>query len=319
MDFFTAFAAMRLMKSRFNIITVLSFIIISVAATSGNAMNMACFDKLFQATQSVIAKFSRPTIEEIAAKIVTTAESSLRKTGWKPEVGNRGKEYWTIDGPISKTKANYPNRAYESAFVNIFFKTGSITKTSRDFIENYLKSRKADQKGTHILDLFGSGFYIQDQTLADSITGMRLGPFDREFLPKDYLGYIPTEILGDALNSKTWKELDMSKKTRSIPSFDLVTLNPEGGWKEATFNRTYSGNANALKYIVGQVLTRLSATGRFYFHIPLPYGSKDFSMHPVLRDLVIQIEKYTHYRLVLDYQVGIISPIAYLDGAIVPK
>lgn len=278
----------------------------------------SCSEIFLKSDQSVDFQILIPRYI-VSKEIYKSAEVALYETGWRPIEGYGKKEVWEYDGPRGAERFYNPKRDYEEAFAEIITKTDSTLETSFDFFENFLRERKINKQQTNVLDLFGSGFFIEGQNFADSITGMRFGPFDRSQLPSDYKGQVPTEILGDAMNSKTWQKLDESFLTRSIHSIDLVTMRPKGGWQQATFSHTADQNIQALKYIIGQVLLRLSPSGRFYFKIPISQLPGKLSDHAVLQDLVMKIQMETPYRLILVSKLTSYGATYCLEGALVPK
>lgn len=297
-------------------------LLISVLISNQVKAAPTCKEILFNVNQSAFFQNSQnlftSQIRQIVSKeIYNMAEGALLETGWIPIEGHGPKELWEYDGPQSVGRFYNPKKDYEEAFGSILIKSG--VGTLNDFFENFLKERRIKNQHTHVLDLFGSGFFIEGQSLADSITGMRYGPYDQSQLGNDYKGIVPTEILGDAMNSKTWQKLDESFLKRSIHSVDLVTMRPKGGWQQATFSDTADQNIQALKFIIGQVLSRLSPTGRFYFKIPIPQLPGKISEHPDLQALVFQIQNLTPYKLILESKVRSDNFTYCLDGALVPK
>lgn len=248
--------------------------------------------------------------------IIESSQTSLMKTGWKPSEGIGHPGIWRQDGPkgtLGTTPGYSPKHAYDSEFTAILAKTG--VRRSYDFFDRFLRESRLAHRQVHVLDVFGSGFFIEQPELADSITGLRFEPFNRAHLPKNYTLPLPTEILGDAINMKTWQRLDESMRERSISSFELVVMRPEGGWREASFGRSDERSAHALKFAIGQVLSRLSPTGRFYFKIP----TELYPSHATLRELVDVIETQTSHRLVLLPTADSIRRTYYLEGALLPK
>ncbi len=297
--------------------TTLSILFLAIVATGQTANASNSCSRIFL-TLKHPSTHGNP-LKNFSDELIASAESSLRKAGWKPLEGHGVPEDWTLDGPTNSQKDYNPTEQYDYQFSEVLGKIG-ITKPQGHF-KNLLKESRSQGIGTNVLDLFGSGFFVEDQSLADSITGMRYGPY-AGIIPKSYFGKQPEEVLGDAMNSKTWKRLDHSMKARSIPAMDLVTMRPEGGWQRASFSTTPNQNAQAIKFIVGPVLKRLSPTGRFYFSVPIPDLPGSFSEYPVLQELVSLIESQTPYKLILSSETTKLlktSTTYYLDGAIVPK
>ena len=159
--------------------------------------------------------------------------------------------------------------------------------------------------GPDVIDLMGSGFFGLYSNVS-SLTGLRFDPFD----PNQWTGtnsitraLIPPQILGDIRNDKTWRQLDASMTERGIGSFDLVTLFPVGGWN---FSATDLQFLYAFQATVGNVLMRISPTGRFYFDVgphfvyPRPRGVDyfdDITGHPILETMIENINQNTPFEI----------------------
>jgi len=234
----------------------------------------------------------------------------LRKTGWKPASGEGPPEKWNIDGPA------YARLSYEGGFRGLFYK---LKLDSEHFFENLLQARRTAGKSTNVLDLFGSGYFVENQALADSITGVRYGPFDRSKVPKEYWPkYFPEEVLGDILSPITWKKLDRSMERRGIPKMDLIVMRPEGGWESAPFTLTERQNALAFGYIVRQALTRLSDDGEFYFDLWVRHTPGDPTRNPMILKLQEEVAKYTNHELIFTkMEVG--GQVQRFEGMLRPK
>jgi len=225
--------------------------------------------------------------------------------------GFGGPETWQSDGTHGTTK-------YDTDFSELYAETGQSSFT------DLLKDRKQLAQTTHILDLFGSGFFVENPELADSITGMRWGPIDRTStdahtqLLLNQLPATPNEILGDAMNPKTWEKLKVSMRDRKIPKIDLVTMRPHGGWLDNAFDPLM--NATAIEIMVENVLSILSDNGRFYFSVDTLMYQGNFSQIEPLLNLQERIESTTPYRLILKPQMtddGAKTRI--LNGLLMPK
>ena len=93
---------------------------------------------------------------------------------WKPIEGSGKPERWSFDGHDG---AKY----YDQDFADLY------TRTGQKSLSEILTHRRSDGRTNHVLDIFGSGFFVEDQSLADSITGVRLGPFSKEKTNYDYV------------------------------------------------------------------------------------------------------------------------------------
>lgn len=238
----------------------------------------------------------------------------MRKTGWMPLRGKGSAESWTVDGP-------------EMAFYLREIRAVMLAAEPRvGTINTLLERRMENGQTTHVLDLFGSGFFIRPPEFdvmgidVHSVTGMRYGPFDRTQLPANFpLNKMPTEVLGDIFEPQTWKGLDQSMRARNIPKMDLVAMRPVGAWDQSPFSETVEGNAAALTFILQNVIARLSPTGRFYFTLNLRPLNGVISETPEFQKLVQMIETKTPYRLVLLSRTSYDGNTVGLDGALVPK
>lgn len=260
---------------------------------------------------------------------------------WLPEEGHGVPDRWLIDG------VNDSLSLYENALNKIF----NITEPDRpridgkpyvprfwkgQFISKLLSARKISGLKNHVLDLFGSGFFAAqfEPQQVDSITGLRWESFvvkNKELNDQEHpiLKITPEEVLGDIFNPKTWNLLDNSIVTRSISKFDLVTMNPVGGWVNTYFYKTKSIELNikALKYIIENVVIRLSDNGHFYFNIPLPIKKGSIKPDQILTNEIFdELKNYieTNYsrRVELtiseDYLAGL-GETVQLVGAVLPK
>lgn len=157
----------------------------------------------------------------------------------------RENDIWPVDPPYHLT--GEPG-GYDSFFNDL------LEKENADSFEILLSARKDDRKPTNVLDLFGSGYFINDLSVADSITGVRLlntKAATLKLLQSDIdYGYAEEEgklekramdqiekvtasskwsqIEGNLFLPTTWNALDKNAKQRGIPSFDLITIKPEG-------------------------------------------------------------------------------------------
>ncbi len=236
----------------------------------------------------------------------------LAKIGYSAKAGSGQPESWHNDGP------EHAKTDYEREFSDILAMVG--VTSSANYFENLLQDRHSKKQSNHVLDLFGSCFFIENQKQADSLTGLRFGPFAQDQLPSGYpKDKVPTEVLGDIFHVATWDNLDKSMAERSIPSLDLVTMRPEGGWQYLEL-RTANQNIHALRFIVNNVKRRLSPTGRFYFSIHLiPQLPGSLSEHPLLKTFAREIEETSPYKLILKSKLSTVNTTYFLDGALVPK
>jgi hypothetical protein len=256
------------------------------------------------------AVFTPAAAQDPATKMIGEGLAGLRQAGILPQEGHGPPEQWSIDGP------ERPRRSYMHAFSDLMQDLGAAR--TEFYFENLLRAKRAAGGSAHVCDLMGSGYFIEDRSAADSVTGLRWGAFRRDSA-EDFKIKKPVEVLGDILNPATWDALDASMRERGIPALDLAVMRPEGGWMQSPWYKSPAGNVHALKIILGQVLRRLSPDGHFYFEIKTPQVRGKFSERPALQALIREIEARTPYRLVLHSSVSAIGTTYRLSGALVPK
>jgi hypothetical protein len=195
----------------------------------------------------------------------------------------------------------------------ILAQLGVVAK--KGYFERVLSWRRQQALSTHVLDIFGSGFFIKHPLQPDSITGIRVDSyFGPDVLPA---ALRPFEIAGDALEPTTWAELDGSMRARSIPAFDLIAMRPLMAWDYSLGEKSMERAHFALKYIVAQALARLSPEGQFYFTIMSPVEPRQ--AYRVLRDVAQRIALETPYKLILLPVLGRDGEAYALTGALLPK
>lgn len=231
---------------------------------------------------------------------------------WRPIEGHGNPENWGCDGYDGATY-------YDKDFAELYQKLGIQS------ISHLLSHRKSQGQKNHVLDVFGSGFYVEDRSLVDSITGIRFGPFSRESTDPYIMRLLaklpptPTEILGDATHPQTWAMLKESMKSRNIPSINIAAMRPEGGWQRAPFAQTANQNVLAVSLMVENVLLILSEDGQFYFSVNIPQVPGDIRTHPVLQQLVRRLEEETRFHLYLTVKMSTVNTTYQLSGVIYPK
>lgn len=151
---------------------------------------------------------------------------------------------WATDGVENPP---HTGQSYEDSFAPFLYELGANT------FSDYLSERKALGKNTHVLDLFGGGYFLQDLDSVDSITGVRLEDIDerieqelltdvqsldlstRQFY-QDQLSFFQTlkrfdrrEVIeGNLFRFKTWDQINTSMRNRGIPAFDMIVCRPVG-------------------------------------------------------------------------------------------
>ena len=232
--------------------------------------------------------------------------------GWRPREGAGPPERWFFDGHQGATY-------YDKDFAELYRRVGVRS------LSDVLMQRKMAGLDSHALDIFGSGFFIGDRTLVESITGLRLGAFSRETADPDFgdlldhLPPTPTEILGDAMNPKTWSALRESMRSRAIPAMSLIVMRPEGGWQDQPFTATAEHNALALTFIIENALRVLSADGYFFFTVHIPQLRGDITTRAKFRELVADVERHSRFHLTLVPSISTIGTTHQLSGVLSPK
>lgn len=165
---------------------------------------------------------------------------------------------WGIDAPIVKVGAQ---RSYDCYFRQLLLEEGALT------FQGWLRDRKDSGSSTNVLDLFGNGYFIEDLTTVDSITGMRISNVsnrtqrnlrDELRLDRDSLNLTSEErrsradttshalrrvqafdlsekcdlVTGNLYSPATWRKLDETNFRKGITSYDLITAKPEGAIHE---------------------------------------------------------------------------------------
>jgi hypothetical protein len=249
-----------------------------------------------------------PRVPQLASHLAKEAQAGLRYAGWRPAEGHRALPDWAGD-----SLANEP-RAYENSFAKIFSELGIVNR--KGFFDWTLRWRRERGLHAHVLDIFGSGEFIEDPRQADSITGMRNSPF---YLFDSPAGAprAPVQVVGDALEPATWAGLDGSMRARKIPAFDLVAMRPLKAWTGALGGDSMEQTQYALKYIIAQALARLAPEGQLYFTIMPPV--EPYHAYRTLLDLVERVELETPYRLIILALPSDGRDIYALTGALLPK
>jgi hypothetical protein len=206
-----------------------------------------------------------------------------------PEVGRP--ESWDFDGP---SMSSVP---YEKSMEELFTKLG--IPFDQNYFQNLVKGRSTRGLRTDALDLFGSGFFLSDVRIANSVTGLRLGPwiprseYPAPKLPPDFV--YPTEVSGDIFRGRSWEALDRSMSERGIQKMNLVVMRPYGGWDKYRLS-SGSVEASGLVYIMRRVVERLADDGEFYFTIDSSRLGKD---HIFVKSFEKWLQKNTGFELLI--------------------
>ncbi len=118
-------------------------------------------------------------------------------------------DYWVVDSDRDPNFAPYEHDFFE------------FLKPFRSFAE-WIKNRKKEGRSANVLDLFGSGFRLENVNEMDSQTGVRLLAGMNQPDKKKWV------LPGDLFETATWHELNLHMRQNIISAFDLVTIRPVG-------------------------------------------------------------------------------------------
>jgi hypothetical protein len=243
--------------------------------------------------------------------------SRLKEINVVPFEGVGAPEAWPIDGFREKDEdySLHLSKAFRLD-PGLEYPKG---KSQYRFFRTWANTRKVKGKSSHVLDLFGSGFQIENPSEVDSVTGLRFGPF---LLPNREIHRQREEVLGDILNPTTWAKLDQSMAKRGIVKFDLVTMLPIGGWSDLKMDfspNAWSDSDQAsfltFKHIILNTLSRLSSDGVFYFKLYFGMRDNNLSLNPELSSLISEIREKSDHELILSEEFS--DEVFY--GALIPK
>jgi len=221
-------------------------------------------------------------------------------------LGPDGRTGWSVDGPDS---------SYESSMRATI--EGLGRPFDPEYFSNLLKARRANHQSTHVLDLMGSGYFLKDQKVADSITGLRLEPLQ---LTDGQINRYGTraEVVGDIFDPQTWENLKRNMKERRIPGFDLIVMRPEGGWQQHDFGST-DAQATSLVTILSKALSLLNPSGEIYFALSQSGFEGSTETHPAIVAFQQKLAKETPYRMSLHSTLRWTgTETIYTEGAIRP-
>lgn len=163
---------------------------------------------------------------------------------WHPEG-----TFWKIDGPDIIT-GEQPS--YEQTFINLLREQGF------DSFEDLLRHDKAAGIPAEVLDLFGGGFFIEDQEIVDGMVAARLKDLDKYMLfvneqAAEGTRYEPakrgyrkkidlikkyrdwdkrTVVEGDLYDDSTWQKIKETKQYQAHEGFSLVICRPWGAFED---------------------------------------------------------------------------------------
>jgi hypothetical protein len=222
----------------------------------------------------------------------------LRKAANKP--ANReawGDDIWEEDIPYYRSGEN---GGYDWYFNALLKNEGAPT------FQSMMEERKKEGKPANVLDLFGGGYYIDDLSAVDSITGVRLANNSQEALryvetiknapehqnksenwhkKMEYAEQHMQELMasskwgiveGNLYRPTTWTNLRGYQHEKGIPSFDLITVKPDGAFKndelvaiEHYFPDNREHYARVFLRLLGRAYTSLSFNeGKLFTETP---------------------------------------------------
>lgn len=161
-----------------------------------------------------------------------------------------GSDKWQFDAPFYVTGGK---GSYDRFFAPLLQEEGV------DTFSGLLEARGRAGLSRHVLELFGSGYFIEDFTTVDTVTGVRLldaslatieelqevmgDIHDRDPLLRISRAISRIEevtaspkwslVEGNPFKPDTWGKLDSSRKKREIPSFGVTVIKPEAAFEEA--------------------------------------------------------------------------------------
>ena len=125
---------------------------------------------------------------------------------------------WAYDGPAIRKFS-----PYEPDFAEVLAQRG-VADVSNYFV-NFIANRKAKGETAHVVDLFGSGYFLPPWT-ADSMTGVRL--MHRPLTDYEvFQGYTmkPHQVTGDIFQEATWIDLQRSLRATERHYYELSRCN----------------------------------------------------------------------------------------------
>ncbi len=152
--------------------------------------------------------------------------------------------HWGIDAPYQATGA--PG-SYDRYFLPLLQEEGVSN------FQGFLIKRRQSGLSTHVLDAFGSGLFLEEPQVADSITGVRLldnsqkqiqsleKKLTRPDLAPNYPRYLHAidrlrtvtaspnwaTVEGNLFAQSTWADLDKQNRERGVVLYDLIVAKPE--------------------------------------------------------------------------------------------
>lgn len=237
-------------------------------------------------------KFHMKLLPALLLALIATGTQSIQAapTCWRildsKDVNGTPKGRWTIDGPQS---------IYEPSFERVIKAKGD--RYDSNYFSKRLNDRKAKGQSTHVLDLMGSGYFVRDPKVADSITGLRMERLKLTEEETVKYGTRPV-VLGDVFEDGTWSKLRNAMKRRKIPAFDLIVLRPEGGWQSQEF-RSSNEEAGFIVTILTNALSVISPDGEVFFRIDNSNFVGDLQKNPLILGFVWAINHHTKYRVQL--------------------
>ena len=170
----------------------------------------------------------------------------------QPEDG----DIWSFDAPYYKA---HETGSYDDFFRPLLQSEGCM------FFEELLVAQKNIGLSTHVLDLFGGGFFLENLDSVDSITGVRLQNPTEEMFP--WLEEQKTQpnlsehyktvtipytinrlqtltaspkwsiVEGNLFTQDTWNKLDKQGEQKGITDYSLITIKPESAlYTDAIFD-----------------------------------------------------------------------------------
>lgn len=195
-------------------------------------------------------------------------------------------ERWPEDGPNPFHYEFYVKDALKQQGVGEY--TG--------YFERFLSNRKSRGLTANALDLMGSGYFLKNPRLVDSITGLRYQKLEISKAELEKYGQ-PTEVTGDIFSSLTWQKLSQSMRHRNIKDFDLIVMRPAGGWNNYPFKST-DHQAESLRFVLSNAVSILNPQGEMYFALEMHNFNGALNKHPYIVAFKKELEQKTNFTLI---------------------
>jgi len=182
---------------------------------------------------------------------------------------------------------NQPKNTYEETFAPFI---------STSFLE-IIQGMKTEGKSTHVLDLFGGGYFLENLDPIDSLTAIRLCNIDAELIRRGTFIFLACRssdeeelvskrqahlrnfrdskkrsvLTGNLYLNSTWAELRKHMEEKCIGSFDLIVCRPQVAFRNKFFlDRVIPLEAYDIIFakLFKRATTQLSKSGILFTQVP---------------------------------------------------